>query len=64
MALALVALGTFYSLLEVTLIGVRMAQRAEYSAASIHMCAGCVSCAIWKRGSIFPCRVNLMALTC
>jgi hypothetical protein len=39
MALALVALGTFSSLLEVTLIDVRMARRAEYSAGSVHMCA-------------------------
>ena len=64
MALALVALGTFSSLLEVTLIGVRMALHVGYSVAPVLVSIGCVLCATGRVGSISACRVNLMALTC
>jgi len=52
----------FFSLLVVTLNGVRIAKQVGYSAASVRVYRLRVMC--HGRGSISTCRVNLMALTC
>ena len=46
---------TFSSLLVVTFIGVRMACRIEYSAASIPLCIGCASLCHRGRGGLYIC---------
>ena len=55
MALALAQYDDISSLLEVTFIGVRMACRIEYSAASVPLCIGYASLCHQEGGSTSVC---------